>query len=552
MKKNHILVIISLFLLYAISNYIWLSQNKAPLRNDEGFHLATNLRFVRAFVNPRDGILRDLICANTTHWPPLFYFTASLFNLIFGISYIVSVMTNMLFFGILIISVFLIGKKIYNSSVGILAAVIVSYYPIMYVHSRLFMLDFALTAMTAFSVYCLISTERFKNLRWSVIFGISAGLGMLTKWSYVFFILPLFLYEAIECFRDNKRKKFLHQIEPKNLLIIICISSLLSFIWLWYLICVTGNRYFSYLTGLFKWHAYPSLQGVFILHNKMLSPLFFILFICCLFIFYAKKSRYKFFFSIWYFIPMIALSFLTWREERFFMPILPCIALVSAGSLYYMKNLIFRNIIIVIILIAGTLQYFCLSFDYKREFRFMNEIKKRCNMSGGLYPYTEDWRHGDIAKSFSRHIYYDFKDYPLKVGIIYGANGEELIEIFGKRIMNYYFIRELLYSDVLCGGLITLSLNSLPFETKEFLASIPQTKGIIYISRINKWPDLKEIETFFKNHPWMIRDAGCNPAEDKRLIELVNSREKFLFIDRIGLPRGYYANLYLYKEEKRE
>ena len=96
MKKSHLFIIISLWLFYAINNYFWLSQNKLSISYDEGIHLWTNLRFVDAFISPEHNRFNALLHANTTHWPPLFHFTASLFNMIFGVSYTVSVMTNML------------------------------------------------------------------------------------------------------------------------------------------------------------------------------------------------------------------------------------------------------------------------------------------------------------------------------------------------------------------------------------------------------------------------------------------------------------------------
>jgi len=292
MKKSHLFIIISLWLFYAINNYFWLSQNKLSISYDEGIHLWTNLRFVDAFISPEHNRFNALLHANTTHWPPLFHFTASLFNMIFGVSYTVSVMTNMLFFALLIVSLYLIGKKIHSPSAGILASSIVSLYPIIYGYSRLFLLDFALTSVVTFSVYCLIKTDRFKDLSWSIIFGISAGLGMLTKWSYLFFILPLFLYVAIESLRDKEKQLSLDRI--KNFLMTVVVSFIISSVW--YVLNIERVGFALYrFKRCIENPVFQPLEGIqwFILtfNNNMLSFLFFLLFIICAAMFYTRKNK---------------------------------------------------------------------------------------------------------------------------------------------------------------------------------------------------------------------------------------------------------------------
>ncbi|MBU1912199.1 MAG: glycosyltransferase family 39 protein, partial [Candidatus Omnitrophica bacterium] len=493
MKRSHRVILGALFLFYAVNNYIWLSQNKLPVSYDEGIHLWTSLRFVRAFLHPAHSIFYELIDANTTHWPPLFYFIASLFNLIFGLSYIVSVMTNMLFFLILIVSLYLIGKKLYSPFIGVLSATILSFYPIIYGHSRLFQLDFALTAIVTLSIYCLISTDRFRSLLWSIIFCISAAIGMLIKWSYIIFILPLVLYMIIACLSDSKIRDFLYRL--KKLLIALAISFIIPSLWY-----IKRNRgILSHLRIAFENTSIPTFENIRCLilsfNNSILSFIFFLLFIVCLAIFYIKsKSKFKVFFTIWSFIPLILLSFIKFKQARFFMPVLPCFALISAIGIDLIGNKRVKNIVVIFVFSTGLMQYFNSSFTYrideKNKFRSKDKninilykpyLEGVYSIIGAAPPRRIDWRQEDIAKSFAGHIQ-ELKDYPFIMGIIWDENNIGLNNLFANRVMNYYVIKELMRSDAVLSGEIALAMNQKD-ETKKFLDFITDMQGVVYISK---------------------------------------------------------------------
>src|SRR5437868_10762733 len=48
-------------------------------------------------------------------------------------------------------------------------------------------------------MWALLKTKEFSDLRWSIAFGFLAGAGMLTKWTFVFFLIV----PAIWCARRN-------------------------------------------------------------------------------------------------------------------------------------------------------------------------------------------------------------------------------------------------------------------------------------------------------------------------------------------------------------
>lgn len=536
MKKRHFFVIFLLFLLYAISNYFWLSQNKLPVSYDEGVHLWTSMRFLNAFISPSHNILYDVFHANVTHWPPLVYFVSSLFNLIFGVSYTVSVMTNMLFYLLLIVSLYLIGRKMKSPSVGILSALIVSFYPIIYGHSRLFMLDFPLTAIVTFSIYCLICTKYFKDLKWSIIFGLSAGIGMLIKWSYPLYIIsPCVYFILVGLARSNKKQPLF--------IIRNCFISLLScFIISFphYFIGKEGLRKTSTVLGyvvnstiIFERNVFNYIDNLVAFlrqfNNIALSFIFLSILIVSLLLFYLKiKSKDKMFITLWYLMPIFLLLVVSWKQTRFFMPVLPCLALISAMGLdFILKNKRIRVFILCFIFSVALAHYFNLSLASP-----LHEI---------------DAGHTGITSVFRGHLE-RFKSEQLLVGIILDSENKKrltedpLRQLFGDRVMSYYLMRELISTDIGFGPEVCLDLKypekqwDWVKENKIFLDKMSEMSAIIYISKVKEWPAENEFENIFKDN-----------KEYRRLFELTTRRNAFDLIDRIDLSDGYYANIYFYK-----
>ncbi len=182
-----------------------------------GFHIATNWSYVSKRVTIRgwdrpahlvrtliyNDILKDidvrsLFEAMTWSWnrPPLRHLTAVPFYRLFGVSTDVALMSNAVFIVILLFSVYGIGKRMYGRSTGLLAAFLVSMYPVLFGISRLSYVDYALTAMVSLIIYFLVRTEGFVHRRHSVFLGLSLGVGALTKWPVMAFVTVPIVYVA--------------------------------------------------------------------------------------------------------------------------------------------------------------------------------------------------------------------------------------------------------------------------------------------------------------------------------------------------------------------
>ncbi len=178
-------------------NYVWLSFNKTPPHWDSANHLMSALNYRQVFSDLFHGsfgghggavnFLRRLVHVDVYVYPPLFPLTASLVSPSPSLRSLV--MMNCLFLAILIYSVYEIGRRLHSHLAGILSAVLVLAYPIAFTLSREFMVDYALLAITALSGFLLLASDEFRSPRETYLFGISAGLGMLTKPTYASFIV---------------------------------------------------------------------------------------------------------------------------------------------------------------------------------------------------------------------------------------------------------------------------------------------------------------------------------------------------------------------------
>lgn len=187
--KRHIYIfaLLSLVLFHAINNWIWVVSNITLLGWDPLSHLAKTLIYndILQHIN-----VRTLFSALTWPWnrPPLPFLTTVPFYRLFGISTDVAQMSNCVYLAVLLSSVYGIGRILYDRKVGLFAAFLVSFYPILFGISRLYYVDYPLTSMTALSIYLLLKADGFHNRKWSLLLGVALGLGLLTKWPFISFI----------------------------------------------------------------------------------------------------------------------------------------------------------------------------------------------------------------------------------------------------------------------------------------------------------------------------------------------------------------------------
>lgn len=127
------------------------------------------------------------------NWPPLFQAASALFLALFGYSQDVAVMANALFIPLMFVSMYLLGKELFNRETGLVAAILFSFFPGMLSMSRLYRPDVALAAFLIPSILILIKSKDMTSTRWSILFGIVLGLMALTKSSFSLILVGPFI-----------------------------------------------------------------------------------------------------------------------------------------------------------------------------------------------------------------------------------------------------------------------------------------------------------------------------------------------------------------------
>ncbi|MBU1928364.1 MAG: glycosyltransferase family 39 protein [Candidatus Omnitrophica bacterium] len=432
-----VLFLTAIILFHLINNLIWLFLDKTYLIYDSWYHFLLSLKVFdylqQGFFPWLSDILGGVVYFRW-HGVLVGYLTAP-FYFIFGLTQDSGVMiSSSIFLTILVLSTFGVGKVLFDRRVGLLAAFLVSMYPLVFNNLRVYMLDVPLTAMVVLSVYLLLKSENLTNKKYTFLFAFASGLGLLIKFNFALFILgPL----APSIYRAFKKKGF--SLARRNIITAILIAVLVTFGFYRLKFWEVASRIYE-CSWFYAGHFYPGHSITFIVQrwvilskdfvsfflkdafNNSLSPLYFILFVIGAF---SKNSWKKVLFS-WFFLPLFSLAFLFHypNYNRYFMPVLQAMALISCAGVFGLKKARLRQILAAVIIVFGSLQYFNISYraDFIPEqiqikipflgvkkpipvilFKRSLSIDNRSDIDAFSYPSQADWKNDEILKEILTH-----------------------------------------------------------------------------------------------------------------------------------------------------
>ncbi|MFC1890211.1 glycosyltransferase family 39 protein, partial [Thermodesulfobacteriota bacterium] len=187
-RSRIIIILIVICSLHIFTNVGWLIVDDHRLQDDPMEHL-------RRCLNRYDDFhIRDFICA----YPPLPYLLPFPLFALFHPSVDLAVGSFLIFYPILIVSVYGIGRQLAGNSTALVAALLATLYPGIFAYSRRFFQVFPLTAILCCSVYLAILSNQFKHRYNSILLGLTIGVGMLIRWTYLFFFIGPMLLVSIK------------------------------------------------------------------------------------------------------------------------------------------------------------------------------------------------------------------------------------------------------------------------------------------------------------------------------------------------------------------
>jgi len=142
----------------------------------------------------------------TSRYPPLGHLVGAFAAFIGGINVASPIIgENLVFVSLLTLGCYQTGKFLFSPAAGLLAAVFVLGSPLLIAQFHVFMLDAPETAMVAVSMWLIIASRRFSDVKTSGLAGLAVAAGLLIKVQYPFFVLGIVLCALLRGGWRNRR-----------------------------------------------------------------------------------------------------------------------------------------------------------------------------------------------------------------------------------------------------------------------------------------------------------------------------------------------------------
>ena len=374
-------------------NLIWMLLDIRPPSYDQGLHLFRTFNYWEAMSSGSADWWQDMLNVEP-FYPPFYHLSLIPLSLVFGFTLDTGVIGNSFYMVIMALSVYGIGRILYSRNAGLLAALLVSCYPVIVMLSREYIISVMLTSMTTLAYYLFLKSENFENKKYSILFSFIYATGLMVKWTFFIYILPavlMGLWGGKIGFRDRiiqfsyyigmiaallivpffiliigeQRwiplalefllilalvKSFprvsLSSQKAINLISLSVISVLICFPWY-------AHNLINILIGLSKF-AFPGFDPhgrdvtwsyyIEALKGQLGWPLL-VIFTASFISYIFKKDRFSWLLFGWIIFPLIIFTFVDNKGARYTMPSLPAIALITAVVLTQVKNISLRKVL---------------------------------------------------------------------------------------------------------------------------------------------------------------------------------------------------------------
>lgn len=388
---------------FIVTNIIWLSQDSLPPAWDQAHHMLLSLKYYRLITNVHSFTNLNDFCSVSHYYPPLFHICAVPFIFLFGFSEHNLIMVNFIYLILFAASLYGIGEMLFNKRVGIMAAILCLFYPIMYAMSREYLIDFALVSIVTVVQYLILRSEGGLKKPWNIVLGIAAGGALLIKPAAIIFFLPVWIFILLGSLR--RKNDFLPALVSFTISLFIILpwytlafKDMVALNKYWQHVAVTIDRDPTKIIPSFLWY-----KNVLI--NTLISPNLTKFFLVGLPLFFIFTRKWKSFVILlfWAVPAFIVLVLTPNKDPRYIMPILPVFALLTISGIDAIRKKIFRNILYFLIIITGYVQFNNLSFGV-----FPSLIKDK-NSYYNHVPLKQDWKNKEIidylVKNFdNKHI----------------------------------------------------------------------------------------------------------------------------------------------------
>jgi hypothetical protein len=300
---------------------------------------------------------------------------------------------------VLAFSVYLIGKNEESEVSGLVAVSLICSAPIVLGFSRMFMLDLPLGAMTALSVLFYLKTNQFNEKKYSIWFGVFFGLGLLTKWTFIFvFFIPI-IVDTVAILRNriNRKSRLI------NLLLFMSIALIITLPWYAiHLVQIVTGRLGE--LGRSDLSIFEHVVYYFTVLPIQFGIINTIIIIAGCILYLIQKSEKKTKIWLLFLSGYIFLSLIKTKSERLSFPLIPLFAVIGSIGIVNTIHLFFplvKKPITISILPLSIAQFLFFTMIPPTS-EYGKSISTFMTNAGG--PRNEDWHQSDIVKTIADDI----------------------------------------------------------------------------------------------------------------------------------------------------
>ena len=424
-RKYAVLAVTLIVLVHFVSNLIWLKEGMDFYGKDVAGHLKVQTTIYyrlrgaihgesspALFAGRITSLLREKplpFLGGAWTWPKLFYIYTAALNLLFGLTPLVTILSNIPALALLVASVYSIGATLGGRKTGLLAAFLVAFYPAVYGLSRKYGLDFPLAAMVALAMAVLVSCRHFDDGRKCLLLGLIVGFGILIKGQIVLFLAGPFLVSLVASFlgvRNLRGRRLLH------FLAMLGISLVVSSLWWWGNVRELLGAYFGHVeselslplnltfpTFSFGWSTFYLFYSII-----DISPLLFIFFLLSLPVFLFSRIEQKWTMLAWIAVPYIVWTFTFQKSYLYFFPSYPAFAVITALGISKLKTRGPRLFITGVLVLGALIQFW--QFSFVKVALIDLPVKKLINPNGFYSVYHPPVRNNyqEVLQGFIEEI----------------------------------------------------------------------------------------------------------------------------------------------------
>lgn len=360
--KNHS-IFCGIIFLVIITNVIWILRDTSPPWWDIAGH---SYRSIYAAQLMSHFQFSQLIFIDALY-PPFAYIITGLLFIILGYSEDIPQYSLIIFIIIYLISVYTITLNLFrDKSIALLASWLSITFPLIAHFSRIYDLDFPLTALTWLAIALLLSADGFQNRLMSILTGIAIAAAMLTKWTAAIFLAAPFCFIVIH----NSARCRWSKKQTANALLLLAATAILSAPW-----------YFIHISSIFDSMQLTRHNIFSVPYNNLLSLQNFLFYfswiirgimwpMALLFgiglykMIFKRHTENGGFLITAFLVPYFIMSLLLYsKESRYILPLFPIAAIIIAGILQTMRR---KKKIIIGCAIAAMSLFFWIETSFGR------------------------------------------------------------------------------------------------------------------------------------------------------------------------------------------